>query len=148
MFEVDTFETSAGELKITFVGHGTLMFTLGDTVVHVDPVSSEADYTKMPKADLILVTHEHRAHLDPAAIEKARTELSDVTFCSDPYEAARDSDTLVILTEWDEFADLDMERIKDLLNYPILVDGRNIFDPERMRNLGFEYLGVGRGASG
>jgi L-ascorbate metabolism protein UlaG (beta-lactamase superfamily) len=69
MFEIDTLKTSAGELKITFVGHGTLLFTFADTVIHVDPVSREADYTTMPKADLILVTHEHFDHLDPAAIE-------------------------------------------------------------------------------
>ena len=76
MFEVDTIKTSAGELKITFVGHGTLMFALGDTVIHVDPVSGEADYAKMPKADLILVTHEHRDHLDPAAIAAVREEAT------------------------------------------------------------------------
>jgi UDPglucose 6-dehydrogenase len=108
------------------------------------------DMREAPSVDIIRLLQEEGATVkayDPAAIEKARTELSDVTFCADPYEAARDSDTLVILTEWDEFADLDMGRIKDLLNYPILVDGRNIFDPERMRDLGFEYLGVGRGAS-
>jgi L-ascorbate metabolism protein UlaG (beta-lactamase superfamily) len=68
MFETDTFKTSMGELTITFVGHGTLVFTIGDTVIHVDPVSREADYTMMPKADVILVTHEHGDHLDPAAI--------------------------------------------------------------------------------
>jgi len=74
MSETDTIETSAGELKITFVGHGTLMFALGDTVIHVDPVSGEADYAKMPKADVILITHEHRDHLDPAAIAAVREE--------------------------------------------------------------------------
>ena len=74
MFESDTFTTSAGELTITFVGHGTLMFALGDMVIHVDPVSREADYTKMPKADVILVTHEHGDHLDPAAIAAVRQE--------------------------------------------------------------------------
>jgi L-ascorbate metabolism protein UlaG (beta-lactamase superfamily) len=74
MFETDTFTTSEGELKITFVGHGTLMFTFGDTVIHVDPVSREADYSGMPKADLILVTHDHGDHLDPAAIAAVRQE--------------------------------------------------------------------------
>jgi L-ascorbate metabolism protein UlaG (beta-lactamase superfamily) len=71
-FETDTVKTSGGELKITFIGHGTLMFTFGDTVIHVDPVSREADYTRMPKADIILVTHEHGDHLDPAAIAAVR----------------------------------------------------------------------------
>jgi len=74
MFERDVIETSVGELEITFVGHGTLMLTLGDTVIHVDPVSREADYSAMPKADIILVTHEHRDHLDPGAIASIRTE--------------------------------------------------------------------------
>ena len=74
MFETDTIKTSAGELKMTFVGHGTLMFALGDTIIHVDPVSAEADYAKMPKADLILITHEHRDHLDPAAVAAIRKE--------------------------------------------------------------------------
>ena len=68
-FEEDMFQTSAGELKITFIGHGTLMFTFGDMVIHVDPWSRAADYDGMPKADLILVTHEHGDHLDAATIE-------------------------------------------------------------------------------
>ena len=74
MFEKDVIETSAGELEMTFVGHGTLLFTLGETVIHVDPVSAEADYSAMPKADIILVTHEHRDHLDPGAIATIRKE--------------------------------------------------------------------------
>lgn len=74
MLETDTIKTSAGELKITFVGHGSLFFTFGNTVVHVDPVSAEGDYAKMPKADLILVTHEHYDHLDPSAITAIRKE--------------------------------------------------------------------------
>ncbi len=68
MFEQDTFDTSMGRLKISFVGHGTLMFEIGDKVIHVDPVSREADYSQMPKADLVLVTHEHGDHLDGKAI--------------------------------------------------------------------------------
>ena len=77
-FETDTIKTSGGELKTTFIGHGTLMFTFGDTVIHVDPVSREADYTRMPKADIILVTHEHGDHLDPAAIAAVRNSGTTV----------------------------------------------------------------------
>jgi L-ascorbate metabolism protein UlaG (beta-lactamase superfamily) len=70
--EEDTIATSAGPLVITFVGHGTLMFRYGGTVIHVDPVGREADYATMPKADLILITHEHGDHLDTAAVEALR----------------------------------------------------------------------------
>jgi len=72
--ETDTIRTSAGDLEITFVGHGTLMFRFGGKVIHVDPVGRYADYGKMPKADVILVTHEHGDHLDPSAIEKIATK--------------------------------------------------------------------------
>jgi L-ascorbate metabolism protein UlaG (beta-lactamase superfamily) len=67
-FEKDTIATSAGDLEITFIGHGTLMLRFGGKVIHVDPVGRYADYAKMPKADVILVTHEHGDHLDPKAI--------------------------------------------------------------------------------
>jgi len=70
----DRFATQAGELTITFVGHGTLMLQLGSLVIHVDPVGRYAAYEKMPKADLILITHEHGDHLDASAIEKIKKE--------------------------------------------------------------------------
>lgn len=65
----DIIKTSGGDLKITCVGHGTLMFSFDDKVIHVDPVSSYTDYSKLPKADLILITHEHGDHLDAKAIQ-------------------------------------------------------------------------------
>ncbi|MBM4042191.1 MAG: MBL fold metallo-hydrolase [Planctomycetes bacterium] len=74
MLETDTIKTSAGDLKITFVGHGTLMFVFGGKTIHADPVSAETDYAAMPKADLILVTHDHFDHLDPEAIAAVRKE--------------------------------------------------------------------------
>jgi L-ascorbate metabolism protein UlaG (beta-lactamase superfamily) len=77
-FETDIVKTSAGDLEITFIGHGTLMFNFGGKVIHVDPWTQLADYSNMPKADLILLTHEHRDHLDLKAIEILRTEKTDV----------------------------------------------------------------------
>lgn len=71
-FEVDKVATSSGELEITFIGHGTLMFTFGGKVIHVDPYSKLADYSQLPDADLILITHEHRDHLDAGAIAALR----------------------------------------------------------------------------
>jgi UDPglucose 6-dehydrogenase len=81
---------------------------------------------------------------DPKAMEKARTTLKDVTFCKDPYEAAKDSDALLIVTEWDEFRTMELNRIKKLLKNPLIIDGRNIFDPAKMKKLNFRYISIGR----
>jgi len=80
-FQEDVIPTAAGDLTITFIGHGTLMFRFDDKVIHVDPVGREADYTSMPKADLVLVTHEHGDHLDPSAINAIR-KAGTVVVCS------------------------------------------------------------------
>jgi UDPglucose 6-dehydrogenase len=61
-------------------------------------------------------------------------------------EAARNADALLILTDWKEFASLDLEELRSLLRYPIVIDGRNLYDPERMSQLGFTYLSIGRQA--
>lgn len=79
-FEEDIVKTKAGDLKITFIGHGTLMFTFKDKIIHVDPVRREADYSKMPKADLVLVTHEHGDHLDAKAIGIIRKEGTKLVY--------------------------------------------------------------------
>jgi len=73
-YETDAIPTSSGDLKITFIGHGTLMFSFGGKVVHVDPWSQLADYGKLPKADLVLITHEHRDHLDLKALDAIRKQ--------------------------------------------------------------------------
>ena len=76
--EKDIITTSKGDLEVTFIGHGSLMFTYKNIVIHVDPFSRVADYSKLPKANLILITHEHRDHLDPAALEAVRTDRTTV----------------------------------------------------------------------
>ncbi len=77
-FEKDVIRTSAGDLEITFLGHGTLLLTFDDKHIHVDPFSKVADYDKLPKADVILITHEHRDHMDPDAMDSVRTEKTKV----------------------------------------------------------------------
>ena len=77
-FEQDVIKTGAGDLTITFIGHGTLMFAFGGKTIHVDPVGQYADYAKFPKADLILITHGHRDHLDPKAVAMLRQPSTEI----------------------------------------------------------------------
>ena len=72
-FEKDVIKTSAGDLEITFIGHGSLMFKFGGKVIHVDPFSKLADYAKLPKADLVFLTHEHQDHFDQVALQNITT---------------------------------------------------------------------------
>ena len=85
---------------------------------------------------------------DPAGIEPARAILGDVAWCESAYEAMEGADALVLLTEWNEFRALDLGRVKSLLKRPLMVDLRNIYDPEAMAAAGFEYTSVGRPAVG
>ena len=77
-FETDTIKTSDGKLEVTFIGHGTLMFSFDGKIIHVDPWTKLADYSKMPKAHIILITHHHRDHLDLKALGHIRTEQTSV----------------------------------------------------------------------
>jgi L-ascorbate metabolism protein UlaG (beta-lactamase superfamily) len=82
----DRIPTSAGPLEITFLGHGTLMLTFKGTIVHIDPYSTVADYAALPRADLILLTHDHADHLDEAALALVRTPATDIVLppvCAD-----------------------------------------------------------------
>jgi len=81
---------------------------------------------------------------DPIAMSNAKKILRNVNFQSDPYSVAKDCDVLVIMTEWNEFRQLDLGRIKKCMKKPVLLDGRNIYDPQKLREMGFVYIGVGR----
>lgn len=77
-FETDIINTTSGDLKITFIGHGTLLFTFSEKIIHVDPYGRLADYSTLPKADIILVTHEHGDHFDFKVIKMLRTEKTSL----------------------------------------------------------------------
>jgi UDPglucose 6-dehydrogenase len=105
------------------------------------------DMREAPSLDiarvLLALGAEVRAY-DPAAVEKARSILPEIQYKADAYATARGADALVVVTEWNEFRQLDLARVKGLMKNPVLVDGRNIYDPVRMRDLGFTYRGIGR----
>ncbi len=109
------------------------------------------DLREAPALEIIhLLQHEEaqvRAY-DPEAMEGAQAALPGVTFATDPYEVAEGCDALVLVTEWNEFKELDMRRISQSMRTPILLDGRNIYDPQMMAEAGFTYIGVGRSPRG
>jgi UDPglucose 6-dehydrogenase len=81
---------------------------------------------------------------DPKAMPVLMQQLNSIQYCEDPYQVATGADGLLVVTEWDEFRGLDLDRLKSVMRRPVLVDGRNMFDPKTMRELGFVYRGVGR----
>ncbi len=82
---------------------------------------------------------------DPVAIPRAKELVPEITYCDDVYEVAEGSDALVVVTDWNEFKHLDLDRIKASMAAPVFIDGRNIYEPRRMQELGFIYRGIGRG---
>ena len=106
------------------------------------------DMREAPSVELIHLLQSEGARIrayDPVAMVNADLYLDDVTLCQDAYEVAEGADALVIITEWNEFKHLSLPRLKEAMQQPIIVDGRNIYDIEQMKALGFVYRGVGRG---
>ena len=105
------------------------------------------DMRLAPSLDVIHSLQKEGARIrayDPKAMEKAREVLQDVEFCDSPYVAAKGADALLICTEWDEFRQLDLKKLHSVMGQPIVLDGRNIFDPKQMEKLGFVYKSIGR----
>jgi UDPglucose 6-dehydrogenase len=85
---------------------------------------------------------------DPVARHTAALLMPDVQICDDPYRMADGCDAMVVVTPWNEFKQLDLEKVKELLKSPVIYDGRNIYDPALMKELGFSYRAIGRGLNG
>ena len=105
------------------------------------------DMRDAPSLDIIPTLQAEGANIkayDPEGMHEAKSVLKDVSWCNDAYEAMAGADAVAILTEWNEFRGLDLPRIKSLLKHPIVIDLRNIYNPEEMRDAGFIYSCVGR----
>jgi UDPglucose 6-dehydrogenase len=105
------------------------------------------DMREAPSVDIIRALAGKGARVrayDPVAAEQAKKVLPEVEYAADEYEAAAGADMLVFMTEWNQFRALDMQKIRGLMREPRVADLRNIYEPQRMRDLGFEYVGVGR----
>ncbi len=103
-----------------------------------------------PALDIIAALLKEGAHVkahDPVAVPEARRILKGVQFCKDPYELAKGADCLILMTEWKEYEGLHFQRLKKLMRQPVLVDGRNMYDPHVIQKAGFRYTSVGRAGS-
>ena len=106
------------------------------------------DLRNSPSIDLINALIQEGAKIkvyDPQSMEKAKKVLKQVNFCKNAYQAAKGADCLIIATEWNEFKELDFIKLKRSLKRALIVDGRNIYDPKLLMELGFTYIGIGRG---
>jgi UDPglucose 6-dehydrogenase len=105
------------------------------------------DMRGAPSVDIIRLLQSEGAIVkayDPVAEGTAQRLMPDITYCNNPYEVANGANALVVVTEWKEFKLLDLLKIKSLMKSPVIIDGRNIYDPAKMRTLGFVYRGIGR----
>lgn len=108
------------------------------------------DTDDMRDAPAIVVIHALEAlgakikGYDPIAVENAKRLLPTITLCKDAYDVVKDADAVVLMTEWNEFKELDLVKIKSAMKTPIFIDGRNVYEPEQMKEAGFTYSGVGR----
>ncbi len=129
---------------------GKQLWNLKGKTLGVLGLSFKADTDDMrfaPSIDIIRALLKEGAKIkayDPQAMPIAKEELPEITFAKNAYEAARDADALLILTEWSEFKDLDFSKMKKLLRQPVIFDGRNLFERQMLEKLGFEYFAVGR----
>jgi UDPglucose 6-dehydrogenase len=105
------------------------------------------DVREAPSLALITALQDMGARVrayDPVGMEQAKQILADVTYCQGPYDCVEEADAVVIITEWEQFRALDLERMRDLMACPVMVDLRNVYRPEDMKKYGFAYISIGR----
>ena len=106
------------------------------------------DMREAPSVDIINSLLKEGAKIkayDPESMERSKEILSDIEYCENPYDAAENADAMLILTEWDEFKELDLKKLKSLMKHHLIIDGRNVYNPDDMKKEGFNYVSIGRG---
>ena len=131
-FEKDVIKTSAGDLEVTFIGHGSLMMTLNNKVIHIDPFSRLADYSKLPDADLVILTHHHGDHLDPKALGEVRTEGS-VIVCTETCSEQVEGGVVMNNGDTKTFFDIQVEAVP-AYNLVHKRDNGQVFHPKGQCN--------------
>ncbi len=127
-----------------------VLWILNNKTVGILGLSFKPDTDDIREAPSIYIINELQKEgvkikaYDPAAMENAKKVLSGITYCRDVYETADGSDALMILTEWEQFRELDLAEIKKRMKTPVIIDGRNVYDPAAVKELGFTYMSVGR----
>ncbi|MBC7186584.1 MAG: UDP-glucose/GDP-mannose dehydrogenase family protein [Calditrichaeota bacterium] len=133
---IDKIKTAVGDLKGKVIGVLGLSFK-----------PNTDDMREAPSITIINALLKEGAIVkayDPAAMEEAKKILKEVRYCKETYEVPKDADALVFMTEWNQFRSLDLDRLKKLLRKPVVIDLRNIYEPDKMREKGFAYYAVGR----
>ncbi len=136
---VNKIETALGSLKGKTVGVLGLTFK-----------PNTSDVRESPAIDIVRILLEKGAKVkayDPAGMDEFKKVVTgkNLFFCQDAYQAAKGADALVFLTEWNELRNLDLEKLQKIIAQPLILDLRNIYDSGKMRELGYTYIGVGRG---
>ncbi len=128
------------------------LWNLKDKTIAVLGLAFKPDTDDMrfaPSIDIINTLQRHGARIrafDPQAMQRAKKIFKGVKFCQDAYEAARSSDCVIVITEWNEFKELNFKKLKKSMKQPLIIDGRNIYDPMSMKEMGFKYISIGRKA--
>lgn len=127
---------------------------LSETTIGVLGLSFKPNTDDIREAAAIEIIHllqNEGAHVrayDPQAMENASKVMTKTVLCQNPYEVAEGADALLLATEWNEFKQLDFKHLKEIMKRPVILDGRNLWDPETVRGHGFTYMGIGRGNGG
>jgi UDPglucose 6-dehydrogenase len=149
VLEINTDQRKRAVTKVREILGGFRDKTIGVWGLSFKPNTD--DMRDAPSVSIIRMLQNEGAHVrayDPVAAGTARAILPNITYCDSPYSAAKEADAVFLITEWNEFKQLDMVRVHALMRRPILLDGRNVYEPQQMREMGFIYRGMGRGYSG